>query len=50
MLTDHDMHATGNREPTNETDKEDPIQGILVWLQPVTVNLEDLERCARTVF
>ena len=23
--------------------KEDPVQGILVWLQPFTVNLEDLE-------
>ena len=40
-----------NREPThdffflkkNETNKEDPTQGIFVWLQPFTVNLEDLE-------
>ena len=32
-----------NREPANEMNKEDPTQGIPVWLQPVTVNLEDLE-------
>ena len=43
MLTDHDQQATANREPANETNKEDPMQGILVWLQPFTVNLEDLE-------
>ena len=42
MLTDHDKQATGNREPANEMNKEDPTQGILVWLQPFTVNLEDL--------
>ena len=27
----------------DETNKEDPTQGILVWLQPFTVNLQDLE-------
>ena len=37
MLTDHDKQATGNREPANEMNKEDPTQGILVWLQPFTV-------------
>ena len=41
MLTDHDMQATGNREPANEMNKEDPTQVIHVW--PFTVNLEDLE-------
>ena len=48
MLTDHDKQATGNREPANEMNKEDLTQGIPVWLQPFTVNLEDLERFART--
>ena len=43
MLTHHDKHATENREPANEMNKEDPTQGIPVWLQPFTVNLEDLE-------
>ena len=43
MLTDPDKQATGNREPANEMNKEDPTQGIPVWLQPFTVNLEDLE-------
>ena len=43
MLTDHDKQATGNRELANEMNNEDPTQGILVWLQPFTVNLEDLE-------
>ena len=33
----------GNREPANEMNQEDPTQGILVWLQPFTVNLEDLD-------
>ena len=32
MLTDRDKQATGNREPANEMNKEDPTQGILVWL------------------
>ena len=27
----------------NETDEEDPTQGIFDWLQPFTENLEDLE-------
>ena len=43
MLTDHDKQATENREPADETNKEDPTQGILVWLHPFTVNLEELE-------
>ena len=43
MLTDHDKQATENREPADEMNKEDPTQGIPVWLQPFTVNLEDLE-------
>ena len=43
MLTDHDKQATENREPANDMNKEDPTQGIPVWLQSVTVNLEDLE-------
>ena len=34
---------TENREPTNEMNKEDPTQSILVWLQPFRDNLEDLE-------
>ena len=42
-LTDHDKQATENREPANEMNKEDPTQGILVLLQPFTVDLEDLE-------
>ena len=46
MLTDHDKQATGNREPADETNKEDPTQGIPVWLQPLTVNLQDLEKSA----
>ena len=32
-----------HREPANEMNKEDPTQGIPVWLQPFTVNLEELE-------
>ena len=43
MLTDHDKQATGNRESANEVNKECPTQSIPVWLQPFTVNLEDLE-------
>ena len=43
MLTDHDKQATVNREPANKMNKEDPTQGILVWLLPFTVNLQDLE-------
>ena len=42
MLTDPDKQATGNREPADETNKEDPTQGSPVWLQPLTVNQEDL--------
>ena len=53
MLTDPDKQATGNREPayekfSDEMYKEDPAQAIPNWLQPFTVNLEDLETCART--
>ena len=48
MLTDHDKQATENREPANEMNEEEPTQGISVWLQPFTVNPEDLERCIRT--
>ena len=48
MLTDHDKQASGNREPAYENcscevNKVDPMQDIPVWLQPFTVNLEDLE-------
>ena len=48
MLTDPDKQATRNREPAykkflDETDKGDPTQGSLDWLQPFTDNLEDLE-------
>ena len=43
MLTDHGKQATVNRASADETKKEDPTQGIPVWLQPFTVNLEDLE-------
>ena len=35
--------TTGNREPADETNKEDPTQGIHVWLQPFTVSLEDVD-------
>ena len=38
MLTDHGKQATRNREPANEMNKEDPTQGILVWLQPFKNN------------
>ena len=43
MQTKPDMHATGNREPADVTNKEDPTQGVRDWLRPFTVNLEDLE-------
>ena len=43
MLTDHDKQATANREPADEMNKEDPMQGISVWLQPFTADLEDLD-------
>ena len=43
MLTDHDKQAARNREPANEMNEEDPTQGILVWLQPFKINLEDVE-------
>ena len=39
MLTDPDKQATGNREPADETNEQDPMQGIPDWLQPFTVNL-----------
>ena len=44
MLTDHGKQTTGNREPADEMNKEDPTQSILVWLQPFTVNPEDQRR------
>ena len=43
MLTDRDKKATWNRDPANEMNMEDPMQGIPVWSQPFTLNLEDLE-------
>ena len=43
MLTDHDKQATVKREPADEMYTEDPTYGILDWLQPFTVYLEDLE-------
>ena len=46
MLTGPDKQATENREPADETNKEDPTQNIPVWLQTSTVNLEDLGKCA----
>ena len=50
MLTDHDKQATVNRQPADETNEEDPMQGIPVWLQPFTVDLEDLEaQCSHIV-
>ena len=45
MQTDPDKPATGNRESAHkkdEMDKEDPMQEIPEWLQPLTDNLEDL--------
>ena len=33
---------------SDEMYKEDATEGVPDWLQPFTVNLEDLERCART--
>ena len=46
MQTNPDMPASGSRglaHTEDETDKEDPTQGIQDWLQPFTENLEDLE-------
>ena len=37
VTTRSDKQATVNREPANEMNKEDPTQGIPVWLQPFTV-------------
>ena len=34
---------TSNREPADETNKEDPTQGIPFFLQPFTVDPVDLE-------
>ena len=34
---------TSNCEPADETNKEDPTQGIPVFLQPFTANPVDLE-------
>ena len=48
LTTRSDKQATGDHEPAyknllDEKHKEDPTQGIPDWLQPFTVNLEDLE-------
>ena len=43
MLTDHDKQAMVKGEPADETNEEDPMQGIPDWLQPFTACLEDLE-------
>ena len=46
MQTNPDMQASGSRGlvyTEDETDKEDPTQGIPDWLQPFTANLDDLE-------
>ena len=46
MQTNPDKQASGNRGSAHrqdETDKEDPTQGIPDWLQPVTAYLEDLQ-------
>ena len=46
MQTNPDKQALGNRGPADtedETDEEEPTQGIPDWLQPFTVNLENLE-------
>ena len=46
MQTNPDMQASGSRGlalTENETDEEDPTQGIPDWLQPFTRKLEDLE-------
>ena len=46
MQTNPDMQASGSRglaHTEDETDKEDPTQGIPDWLQPFTASLEDLE-------
>ena len=45
MQADPGKPASGNRGSANkdETDKQDPTQGISDWLQPFTENLEDLE-------
>ena len=46
MLTDSDKQVTGNRGRApnkDEMDKEDPTQGMPVWLQPFTDDLEDLQ-------
>ena len=51
MQTNPDMQASGSRgsaHTENEMNKEHPTQGVPVWLQLFTVNLQDLERCART--
>ena len=46
MQTNPDKQASGSRgsaHTNDETDKEDPTQGIPDWLHPFTANLEDLE-------
>ena len=46
MQTNPEKPASGSRGSAHiedETDKEDPTQGFPDWLQPFTVDLEDLE-------
>ena len=46
MQTNPDEQASesrGSARTEDETDKEDPTQGIPEWLQPFTANPEDLE-------
>ena len=46
MTTRPDKQASGSRgsaHTEDETDKEDPTQGIPDWLQPFRANQEDLE-------
>ena len=45
MQTDPDKKSSGNRGPAHKKNEmnKDPTQGIPDWLQPFTVNLEDLE-------
>ena len=47
MLRDHDKQATGNREPANEMNKEDPTQGPFCY-SPSQLTLRTWKRSART--
>ena len=52
MLTDPDKQARthrGSAHKKDDIDKRDPTQGIPVWLQPFTINLEDLETSSERV-